>query len=121
MLMIQDSLNSAAGGNFFGQMARLIAQAIIEKQVQSSHSRSKSIVAKVSRSASTAGVSPDVVELTKIWLEILLLECRHLQFQFQLPLLNTVANTRGGIESNQPPEAVFHMMDLNLPSGGGSS
>ncbi|GKB19688.1 hypothetical protein Tco_0853611 [Tanacetum coccineum] len=62
--MAQDSLNSPpAGGQLFGQKAPVIAQAAIESKSKVRHSRSKAIVAKVSTSASTSGVSPDVAEL----------------------------------------------------------
>ncbi|GKC41556.1 reverse transcriptase domain-containing protein [Tanacetum coccineum] len=59
----QDSLNSAAGGNFLVIKGPLIAQASSESKSKVRHSRSKAIVAKVSTSASTSEVSPDVAEL----------------------------------------------------------
>ncbi|GJX24199.1 reverse transcriptase domain-containing protein [Tanacetum coccineum] len=58
----QDSLNSAAGGNFLDKMPR-DCLAIIESKSKVHYSRSKAIVAKVSTSSSTPGVSPDVAEL----------------------------------------------------------
>ncbi|GJT07201.1 hypothetical protein Tco_0841663 [Tanacetum coccineum] len=59
----QDSLNSAAGGNFLDKMPR-DCLAIIEKQKSKvRYSSSKAIVSKVSTSSSTLGVSPDVAEL----------------------------------------------------------
>ncbi|GKB03523.1 hypothetical protein Tco_0831666 [Tanacetum coccineum] len=58
----QDSLNSAAGGNFLDKMPR-DCLAIIESKSKVRYSRSKAIVAKVSTSPSTPGVSPDVAEL----------------------------------------------------------
>ncbi|GJR11735.1 reverse transcriptase domain-containing protein [Tanacetum coccineum] len=58
----QDSLNSAAGGNFLDKMPRDCLR-IIESKSKVRHSRSKAIVAKVSTSSSTPGVSPDVAEL----------------------------------------------------------
>ncbi|GJW33616.1 reverse transcriptase domain-containing protein [Tanacetum coccineum] len=58
----QDSLNSAAGGNFLDKMPRDCLR-IIESKSKVRHSRSKAIVAKVSTSNSTPGISPDVAEL----------------------------------------------------------
>ncbi|GJR03532.1 reverse transcriptase domain-containing protein [Tanacetum coccineum] len=58
----QDSLNSAAGGNFLDKMPRDCLR-IIESKSKVRYSRSKAIVAKVSTSSSTPGVSPDVAEL----------------------------------------------------------
>ncbi|GJZ99996.1 reverse transcriptase domain-containing protein [Tanacetum coccineum] len=56
------SLNSAAGGNFLDKRPA-DCSSIIESKSKVRHSRSKAIVAKVSTSASTSGVSPDVAEL----------------------------------------------------------
>nr|GEY94991.1 reverse transcriptase domain-containing protein [Tanacetum cinerariifolium] len=58
----QDSLNSAAGGNFLDKMPRECL-AIIEGKSKVCYSRDKSIVSKVSTNASTSDVSPDVAEL----------------------------------------------------------
>ncbi|GJW98537.1 reverse transcriptase domain-containing protein [Tanacetum coccineum] len=58
----QDSLNSAAGGNFLDKRPA-DCSSIIESKSKVRHSRSKAIVAKVSTNASTSGVSPDVAEL----------------------------------------------------------
>ncbi|GKC61044.1 reverse transcriptase domain-containing protein [Tanacetum coccineum] len=58
----QDSLNSAEGGNFLDKMPRECLK-IIESKSKVRQSRSKAIVAKVSTSSSTPGVSPDVTEL----------------------------------------------------------
>ncbi|GJZ12923.1 reverse transcriptase domain-containing protein [Tanacetum coccineum] len=58
----QDSLNSAAGGNFLDKRPA-DCSSIIESKSKVRHSRSKAIIAKVSTSASTSGVSPDVAEL----------------------------------------------------------
>ncbi|GJX29346.1 reverse transcriptase domain-containing protein, partial [Tanacetum coccineum] len=58
----QDSLNSAAGGNFLDKMPRDYL-AIIESKSKVRYSRIKAIVSKVSTSSSTLGVSPDVAEL----------------------------------------------------------
>nr|GEY21181.1 reverse transcriptase domain-containing protein [Tanacetum cinerariifolium] len=58
----QDSLNSAAGGNFLDKMPRECL-AIIESKSKVRYSRNKPVVAKVSTNTSTSGISPDVVEL----------------------------------------------------------
>ncbi|GKA91295.1 hypothetical protein Tco_0813165 [Tanacetum coccineum] len=57
----QDSLNSAAGGNFLDKMPRECLRIIESK---SSNSRNKAVVAKVSSNSSTPGISPDVAALT---------------------------------------------------------
>ncbi|GJV28298.1 hypothetical protein Tco_1384746 [Tanacetum coccineum] len=61
----QDSLNSAAGGNFLDKMPR-DCLAIIESKSKVHYSRSKAIVAKVSTSSSTLGFHPVLPNL-KIW------------------------------------------------------
>ncbi|GJZ12474.1 hypothetical protein Tco_0547704 [Tanacetum coccineum] len=57
----QDSLNSAAGGNFLDKMPRDCLR-IIESKSKVRNSRNKPVVAKVSLSSSTLGISPDVAE-----------------------------------------------------------
>ncbi|GJT71487.1 hypothetical protein Tco_1030773 [Tanacetum coccineum] len=58
----QDSLNSAAGGNFLDKMPRECLK-IIKSKSKVCISQSKPVVAKVSISTSTSGISPDVSEL----------------------------------------------------------
>ncbi|GJT45074.1 reverse transcriptase domain-containing protein [Tanacetum coccineum] len=58
----QDSLNSAAGGNFLDKMPRDCLR-IIESKSKVRNSRNKPVVAKVSASSSTPGISSDVAEL----------------------------------------------------------
>ncbi|GKC65085.1 hypothetical protein Tco_1097683 [Tanacetum coccineum] len=58
----QDSLNSAAGGNFLDKMPRDCLR-IIESKSKVRNSRNKPVVAKVSSSSSTPSISPDVAEL----------------------------------------------------------
>ncbi|GJT71484.1 reverse transcriptase domain-containing protein [Tanacetum coccineum] len=58
----QDSLNSAAGGNFLDKMPRDCLR-IIESKAKVRNSRNKPVLAKVSSSTSTPGISSDVVEL----------------------------------------------------------
>nr|GEY96201.1 DNA-directed DNA polymerase [Tanacetum cinerariifolium] len=61
----QDSLNSAARGNFLDKMPRECLS-IIESKSKVHYSRDKPIVAKVSTNASTSSVSPDVAELKDV-------------------------------------------------------
>ncbi|GKA22120.1 reverse transcriptase domain-containing protein [Tanacetum coccineum] len=58
----QDSLNSAAGGNFLDKMPRDCLR-IIESKSKVRNSCNKPVVAKVSSSTSTPGISSDVAEL----------------------------------------------------------
>nr|GEU53845.1 reverse transcriptase domain-containing protein [Tanacetum cinerariifolium] len=58
----QDSLRSAAGGNFLDKMPRECL-AIIERKYKVRYSRNKPVVSKVSTNTSTVGISPDVAEL----------------------------------------------------------
>nr|GEW80272.1 reverse transcriptase domain-containing protein [Tanacetum cinerariifolium] len=58
----QDSLNSAAGGNFLDKMPRECLK-IIESKSRVRQPRSKAVVTKVSTSSSTSDVSSDVAEL----------------------------------------------------------
>ncbi|GJS25441.1 reverse transcriptase domain-containing protein [Tanacetum coccineum] len=58
----QDSLNSAAGGNFLDKMPHDCLR-IIESTSKVRNSRNKPVVAKVSSSSSTPGISPGVAEL----------------------------------------------------------
>ncbi|GJR53367.1 hypothetical protein Tco_1403888 [Tanacetum coccineum] len=57
-----DSLNSAAGGNFLDKMPRDCLR-IIESKSKVRNSRNKPVVAKVSSSTSTPGISSEVAEL----------------------------------------------------------
>ncbi|GKB63899.1 hypothetical protein Tco_0920085 [Tanacetum coccineum] len=78
----QDSLNSATGGNFLDKMPRDCLR-IIESKSKVRNSRNKPIVAKVSASNSTPGISPDVAEL-KDMVKALLLDKKN---QTQAPTL----------------------------------
>ncbi|GJW99446.1 hypothetical protein Tco_0183360 [Tanacetum coccineum] len=59
---VPNSLNSAAGGNFLDKMPRDCLR-IIESKSKVRNSRNKLVVAKVSSSTSTPGISPDVTKL----------------------------------------------------------
>nr|GFC75601.1 reverse transcriptase domain-containing protein [Tanacetum cinerariifolium] len=58
----QDSLNSAAGGNFLDKMPADCLK-IIESKSKVRQTRAKAVVAKVSSNSSTPAVSADVAEL----------------------------------------------------------
>ncbi|GJV18599.1 hypothetical protein Tco_1367619 [Tanacetum coccineum] len=58
----QDSLNSAAGGNFLDKIPRDCLR-IIESKSKVRNSRNKPVFAKVSARSSTPGISPDVAEI----------------------------------------------------------
>nr|GEY45229.1 reverse transcriptase domain-containing protein [Tanacetum cinerariifolium] len=58
----QDSLNSAAGGNFLDKMPRECLK-IIKSKSKVRQSRAKAVVAKVSMSSSTLAISSDVTKL----------------------------------------------------------
>ncbi|GJX40679.1 hypothetical protein Tco_0255669 [Tanacetum coccineum] len=60
----QDSLNSAAGGNFLDKMPRECLR-IIESKSKVRNSRNKAVVAKVSSNSSTPGISPDVADYNR--------------------------------------------------------
>ncbi|GJS55747.1 reverse transcriptase domain-containing protein [Tanacetum coccineum] len=90
----QDSLNSAAGGNFLDKMPRECLK-IIESKSKVHNSRSKPVVAKVSTSTSTSGISPDVSEL-KDMVKALLLDKKN---QSQAPAHQTPAPVKAVEES----------------------
>ncbi|GJT09845.1 hypothetical protein Tco_0856887 [Tanacetum coccineum] len=69
---VPNSLNSAAGGNFLDKMPRDCLR-IIERKSKVRNSRNKQVVAKVSASNSTPGISPDVAKL-KDMVKVLLLD-----------------------------------------------
>nr|GEY75083.1 reverse transcriptase domain-containing protein [Tanacetum cinerariifolium] len=58
----QDSLNSAAGGNFLDKMPRECLK-IIKSKSKVRQTRAKAVVAKVSTSSSTPAISSDVAEI----------------------------------------------------------
>nr|GEZ51853.1 reverse transcriptase domain-containing protein [Tanacetum cinerariifolium] len=68
----QDSLNSAAGGNFLDKMPRECLK-IIESKSKVRQSRAKAVIAKVGTSSSTPVISSDVAEL-KAMVKALLLD-----------------------------------------------
>ncbi|GJZ50476.1 reverse transcriptase domain-containing protein [Tanacetum coccineum] len=94
----QDSLNSAAGGNFLDKMPR-DCLAIIESKSKVRYSRDKAIVAKVSTSSSTPGVSPDVAELKDMVRALLLDKKNQSQAPVTVKVIEESCVTCGGAHS----------------------
>ncbi|GJV52590.1 hypothetical protein Tco_1448331 [Tanacetum coccineum] len=135
----QDSLNSAAGGNFLDKMPRECLK-IIESKSKVRNSRSKPVVAKVSASTSTSGISPDVSEL-KDMVKALLLDkqnqsqapahqtpARNLKRQFEQScetcgvciLTKSVSATDGNIYRDNIQEYVSQAAAVNYNQGNAS-
>ncbi|GJR44745.1 hypothetical protein Tco_1312848 [Tanacetum coccineum] len=97
---VPNSLNSAAGGNFLDKMPRDCLR-IIESKSKVRNSRNKPVVAKVSASNSTPGISPDVSEL-KDMVKALLLDKKN-QTQAPAPIKEVEESfvTCGGTHSYQ--------------------
>ncbi|GJR08930.1 reverse transcriptase domain-containing protein [Tanacetum coccineum] len=96
----QDSLNSAAGGNFLDKMPRECLK-IIESKSKVRQSRSKAIVAKVSTSSSTPGISPDVAELKDMVKALLLDKKNQSQAPAAVKAVEESCVTCGGAHSHQ--------------------
>ncbi|GJS78321.1 hypothetical protein Tco_0728202 [Tanacetum coccineum] len=105
----QDSLNSAAGGNFLDKMPRECLK-IIESKSKVRQSRSKAIVSKVSTSSSTPAVSSDVAEL-KDMVRALILDKKNHQLSAPVKSVEQVGLTCGVMVNSyqivQPPMAKF--------------
>ncbi|GKC92366.1 reverse transcriptase domain-containing protein [Tanacetum coccineum] len=100
----QDSLNSAAGGNFLNKMPRDCLR-IIEIKSKVRNSRNKLVVAKVSSSSSTPGISPDVAELKDMVKALLLDKKNQTQAPAPVKAVEESCVTCGGAHSyrNCPP------------------
>ncbi|GJY57423.1 reverse transcriptase domain-containing protein [Tanacetum coccineum] len=96
----QDSLNSAAGGNFLDKMPRECLK-IIESKSKVRQSRSKAIVAKVSTSSSTPGISPDVAELKDMVKALLLDKKNQSQAPATVKAVEESCVTCGGAHSHR--------------------
>ncbi|GJS32827.1 reverse transcriptase domain-containing protein [Tanacetum coccineum] len=99
----QDSLNSAAGGNFLYKMPRDCLR-IIESKSKVCNSRNKPVVAKVSSSSSTPGISLDVAEL-KDMVKALLLDKKS-QASTPVKAVEESCVTCGGAHSYQNCPAI---------------
>ncbi|GJR62007.1 reverse transcriptase domain-containing protein [Tanacetum coccineum] len=96
----QDSLNSAAGGNFRDKMPQKCLK-IIESKSKVRQSRSKAIVAKVSTSSSTPSISPDVAELKDMVKALLLDKKNQSQAPSAVKAVEESCVTCGGAHSHQ--------------------
>ncbi|GJU64707.1 reverse transcriptase domain-containing protein [Tanacetum coccineum] len=94
----QDSLNSAAGGNFLDKMPRDCLR-IIESKSKVRNSRNKPVVAKVSASSSTPGISPDVAELKDMVKALLLDKKNQTQAPAPVKAVEESCVTCGGAHS----------------------
>ncbi|GJV67045.1 reverse transcriptase domain-containing protein [Tanacetum coccineum] len=100
----QDSLNSAAGGNFLDKMPRECLR-IIESKSKVRNSRNKAVVAKVSSNSSTTGISPDVAALTikvfelKNMMKTMLIEKQKAQAPAPVKAIEQSCVTCGGAHS----------------------
>ncbi|GKD97444.1 reverse transcriptase domain-containing protein, partial [Tanacetum coccineum] len=94
----QDSLNSAAGGNFLDKMPRDCLR-IIESKSKVRNSRNKLVVAKVSSSSSTPGISPDVAELKDMVKALLLDKKNQTQAPAPVKAVEESCVTCGGAHS----------------------
>ncbi|GJU80620.1 reverse transcriptase domain-containing protein [Tanacetum coccineum] len=93
----QDSLNSAAGGNFLDKRP-CDCLCIIESKSKVRQSRSKAIVSKVSTSTSASSISPDVAEL-KDMVKALLLDKQKSQAPATIKAVEESCVTCGGAHS----------------------
>ncbi|GJW21408.1 reverse transcriptase domain-containing protein [Tanacetum coccineum] len=96
----QDSLNSAAGGNFLDKMPRDCLR-IIESKSKVCNSRNKPVVAKVSMSNSTPGISPDVAELKDMVKALLLDKKNQSQAPATVKAVEESCVTCGGAHSHR--------------------
>ncbi|GKC05448.1 hypothetical protein Tco_0997058, partial [Tanacetum coccineum] len=92
------SLNSAAGGKFLDKMPRDCLR-IIESKSKVRNSRNKPVVAKVSLSSSTPGISPDVVELKDMVKALLLDKKNQSQAPAPVKAVKESCVTYGGAHS----------------------
>ncbi|GKA70144.1 reverse transcriptase domain-containing protein [Tanacetum coccineum] len=94
----QDSLNSAAGGNFLDKMPRDCLR-IIESKSKVRNSRNKPVVAKVNANSSTPGISPDVAELKDMVKALLLDKKNQTQAPAPVKAVEESCVTCGGTHS----------------------
>ncbi|GJS52816.1 reverse transcriptase domain-containing protein [Tanacetum coccineum] len=93
----QDSLNSAAGGNFLDKRPR-DCLCIIKSKSKVRQSRSQAIISKVSTSTSSSSISPDVAEL-KDMVKALLLDKQKSQAPATIKAVEESCVTCGGAHS----------------------
>ncbi|GJV18020.1 reverse transcriptase domain-containing protein [Tanacetum coccineum] len=93
----QDSLNSAAGGNFLDKRPTDCLR-IIESKSKVRYSRNKAVCSKVNTTSSTPGISPDVAEL-KNMVKALLIDKEKSQTPAQVKAVEETCVTCGGNHS----------------------
>ncbi|GKD41455.1 hypothetical protein Tco_1261662 [Tanacetum coccineum] len=96
----QDSLNSAAGGNFLDKMPRDCLR-IIESKSKVRNSCNKPGVSKVNASTSTPSISPDVAELKDMVKALLLEKKNQTQAPAPVKMVEESCVTCGGAHSYQ--------------------
>nr|GEX04123.1 reverse transcriptase domain-containing protein [Tanacetum cinerariifolium] len=94
----QDSLNFAAGGNFLDKMPHECL-AIIESKSKVCYSHNKPVVAIVSTTTSTSGISPDVAELKDMVKALLLDKKSQNQSPAPVKAIEESCVTCGGVHS----------------------
>nr|GEU84270.1 putative reverse transcriptase domain-containing protein [Tanacetum cinerariifolium] len=97
----QESLNSAAGGNFLDKMPRKCL-AVIESKSKVCYSHNKPVVAKVIMNTSTSGISPDVAELKDMVKALLLDKKSQNQPLATMKVVNESFNYNQGNTSYRP-------------------
>ncbi|GJS46193.1 reverse transcriptase domain-containing protein [Tanacetum coccineum] len=102
----QDSLNSAAGGNFLDKMPRDCLR-IIESKSKVRNSCNKPVVAKVNASSSTPGISPDVAELKDMVKALLLDKKNQNQAPTPVKVVKESCVTCGGAHSYRNCPATY--------------
>ncbi|GJU18411.1 reverse transcriptase domain-containing protein [Tanacetum coccineum] len=116
----QDSLNSAAGGNFLDKMPRECLR-IIESKSKVRNSRNKAVVAKVSSNSSTPGISPDVAALTtevselKNLMKTMLIDKQKAQAPATVKAVEQSCVTCGGTNFNQNRGSNFNQGQVYQP------
>ncbi|GJX58552.1 reverse transcriptase domain-containing protein [Tanacetum coccineum] len=111
----QDSLNSAAGGNFLDKMPRDCLR-IIESKSKVRNSRNKPVVAKVSSSTSTPGISSDVAELKDMVKALLLDKKNQSPAPTPVKAVEESCVTCGGAHSYQTcPATTAMFIEIKIP------
>nr|GEV97591.1 reverse transcriptase domain-containing protein [Tanacetum cinerariifolium] len=113
----QDSLNSAAGGNFLDKMPRECL-AIIESKSKVHYSRNKPVITKVSTNASTSVISPDAAELKDMVKALLLDKKSKNQSPAHVKAVEESCVTYGGAHSYRPvyQPPVFQPLAYQAPA-----
>nr|GFA67727.1 reverse transcriptase domain-containing protein [Tanacetum cinerariifolium] len=113
----QDSLNFAAGSNFLDKMPHECL-AIIESKSKVCYSHNKPVVAKVSTTTSTSGISPDVAELKDMVKALLLDKKSQNQSPAPVKAIEESCVTCGGVHSyrNCPATNAYQALAYQAPA-----